>query len=359
MVIQILADNFVMLFELAGLSILLRMSSHISPRMKRLTVLVITLLFTEAVAYEVEQWTQTFERLSLLRPMLTAYKYSVFPFILIAISQITANQEQAAWRKALTLAPAAVVVPIYFTSQWTRLVCYFSEENSYLGGLLPSLPYVVFGGYCVLFLIRNHVYFRQYSRTNRFAAFFIAFAALFGTGLYLLVLENENFGGIFSAAILLYYMLLYIHLAQIDPLTKLLNRQSFYQDLKLREHKITGVVSVDMNDLKVLNDTQGHEAGDTALKTVAACLRENCGRGGVAYRVGGDEFIILFFSTGGVLMEEAVQNIREALQKTPYACAFGSAMCPSIAALKDAIRESDRRMYVDKAAYKSARRGAQ
>lgn len=355
MIIRILAENYIMLFELIGLIMLLRMSSHVPPRVKRLTLVVIALLVSETVAYEVERWTQSFATLSLLRPMLTAYKYSVFPFILLGLTEVTANRERPTWQRWVCLTPATLAVPVYFTSQWTGLVCSFAPDNTYTGGLLPWLPYGIFLAYSGLFLFRNFQYFRTYSRTNRVTTAYIALMALVGVALYLYVLEDENFCGIFTSAILLYYLLIYIHLAQVDPLTKLLNRQSLYQDIVRLGNRITGAVSADMNDLKIINDTQGHPAGDAALVTVAQCLRDHCGNGGIPYRIGGDEFIILYLNTDGVLIEKSVHALRAALRQTPYTCALGYAVRPYNAPLRDCIRESDRQMYDDKAKIKAAR----
>ncbi len=67
---------------------------------------------------------------------------------------------------------------------------------------------------------------------------------------------------------------------------------------------ITAVVSVDMNDLKKINDTQSHSAGDLALTTVAECLTKNRVRNKKVYRIGGDEFAIFYRGQ----TEEDVQN---------------------------------------------------
>ncbi|MCR4961476.1 MAG: diguanylate cyclase [Lachnospiraceae bacterium] len=68
---------------------------------------------------------------------------------------------------------------------------------------------------------------------------------------------------------MIYYLSLYVLTAKEDTLTHLLNRQCYYADSEKEKDMITAVVSVDMNDLKKINDTHGHDAGDKALKTVA------------------------------------------------------------------------------------------
>ena len=74
-----------------------------------------------------------------------------------------------------------------------------------------------------------------------------------------------------------------------------MNRQCYYADINNDKDKITAVASVDMNDLKKINDSQGHAEGDKALYTVATCLVQGNLSKKHIYRVGGDEFVILVF----------------------------------------------------------------
>jgi diguanylate cyclase (GGDEF)-like protein len=83
---------------------------------------------------------------------------------------------------------------------------------------------------------------------------------------------------------------------QRDPLTRLPNRATFDAQLHLalslaRETgRRTGIVILDMNNLKAINDKHGHQAGDDALKKLAAEIEKKAGPDGVATRIGGDEF---------------------------------------------------------------------
>ncbi|HEX7168649.1 MAG TPA: GGDEF domain-containing protein [Acidimicrobiales bacterium] len=89
-------------------------------------------------------------------------------------------------------------------------------------------------------------------------------------------------------------------LAFIDALTGLPNRRAFDDDLarevsRSRRHgDPLSVAIVDIDGLKSVNDTQGHAAGDEALRSVATLLRSALRHEDVAYRIGGDEFAILF-----------------------------------------------------------------
>ena len=345
-------QNFVMLFELVGLLILLGVSAHISLKKRRNTRLVIVLLLLEAIVYWIEVWTQTFDTLSLARPLLTATKYSLYPLILFLLMQIISVDSVSKRADLLLLIPEFISVPFFYTSQWTRLICWYSDENGYHGGPLNYWPYILFAFYVVVFLIRNFIYFKRYSPINRLALLFIVLGSSGGVILYLVFEVTDDFGAVFTSAILLYYVCVYIQMARIDPMTTLYNRQSFYQDIINRAGRITGVMSIDMNELKYINDTFGHEAGDKALMEVSRIFWENCGPNGVVYRVGGDEFIVIYIGTTDKEPYAAMEAMQKKLAETPYICAFGYASKAPDVDVESAMREADRLMYENKAVIK-------
>jgi diguanylate cyclase (GGDEF)-like protein len=81
-----------------------------------------------------------------------------------------------------------------------------------------------------------------------------------------------------------------------DPLTGLANRSLFYDRLRqclslaARRGKPVGIVNLDMNDLKLVNDRYGHRAGDATLCEMAARIARISRRSDTAARLGGDEF---------------------------------------------------------------------
>lgn len=89
------------------------------------------------------------------------------------------------------------------------------------------------------------------------------------------------------------------HLADHDPLTGLLNRRRFEQELArhlahVRRYGPEGAALVlDLDRFKPVNDTHGHAAGDRLLARVASVLRERLRVTDVVARIGGDEFAVL------------------------------------------------------------------
>lgn len=106
------------------------------------------------------------------------------------------------------------------------------------------------------------------------------------------------------------------HQANIDPLTGLANRASFYRSVEdtLVSVRPATVLMVDLDGFKDINDTLGHVVGDTILKEVSVRIAKLVEHIGMAARIGGDEFAILLpymIDTALVkeLAETVIQNI--------------------------------------------------
>ncbi len=355
MIIKYITENYIMLFELLGLIIMLQISAHIPARMKRNTFAVIIIIFITSIAYNVELWTQSFETLSPARPLLTAFIYSIYPLPLICIMQLTSETRFSKTKLLLLLIPEIISVPVFFTSQYTHLVFWFTGSNSYQGSNLSNWPYFLFAFYLAVFLISNIIYFKSYSKMSRAIPAYIIIGSTLGVILFVVSGSTGDYTALFTSSLLLYYLCIYIHMAKIDPLTSLLNRQSYYQDIKAYHKEITGVISVDMNDLKLLNDEKGHEAGDKALATVSSVLSKNCCKNSTVYRIGGDEFIILCVGPNPSEIGKSISDIRAELTQTPYTCALGYSVKTPEKTVDDLIREADEKMYENKAFIKGKR----
>jgi len=348
-VIRYVVSHFVMLMELVGLWVMLDVGVHVSKRTIRMTRMTLLLLLLDSVLYELEVWTHTFETLSIWRPILTAAIYSLQPFVILSIMQMTAPLRK---RFYWLLLPGLICVPVYFSSQWTHLVCWFQESNVYSDGPLSWLPYFVFGFYLLVFFVQYFRTYKKYSVRDRLSVCFIALMAMFGVILYIVIDFSNDYSAIFAAVVLLYYLFIYIHVAKADALTGLMNRQCFYRDSQTRAGRITCVASVDMNGLKWLNDTKGHDAGDRALKAVAECLA-GCGmEHKTVYRVGGDEFVIFYYDLTEEKVIQDIDHMREAMSKTEYVCAYGYCMKQDGVSVEETLRVADQAMYDDKAKLK-------
>ena len=110
--------------------------------------------------------------------------------------------------------------------------------------------------------------------------------------------------------------------------------------------------SVDMNELKWINDNQGHAAGDVALQAVANSLTADSGIRKSVYRVGGDEFEIFYYTGNMKKVEKDVALMREKLAEAGYSCAFGCLKRSRGDKLDELVKTADKAMYEDKARMK-------
>lgn len=153
-------------------------------------------------------------------------------------------------------------------------------------------------------------------------------------------------------------------LAYSDGLTGLGNRTAYLEQLEAygtnpRETMQLGIVYLDVNNLKMVNDNQGHEFGDSLIRNAAKIIEGSFGQSGKSYRIGGDEFCVLM--TGLDVKEKYEKGadvFRQLIQETNkvklYMCdvqiAHGFAVCKEISKerIEEAIAIADSAMYENK-----------
>ncbi|MCH5267965.1 MAG: GGDEF domain-containing protein [Lachnospiraceae bacterium] len=160
----------------------------------------------------------------------------------------------------------------------------------------------------------------------------------------------------------------YVH----DPLTGLYNRRGFFQGIKpvfrqcIAEQREFKLLSIDLNGLKVINDTYGHADGDIAISTLGEALKSVGGEEDWCARFGGDEFVVAGAVTEELSGEALVKKIRE------YLCEFNAAsgkpyqVDASIGlvtlvpdgniSVDEILKEADMRMYEEKVKHHKARK---
>ncbi len=109
-----------------------------------------------------------------------------------------------------------------------------------------------------------------------------------------------------------------------------------------------GVVYADLNGLKAINDTEGHEAGDALLRDAAAALREVFDEGDI-FRIGGDEFTMILSGATEDFLAGKTAALRKAAAAYPRVeFAIGFCSVEDGRNIDDALRTADQNMYADK-----------
>lgn len=161
-------------------------------------------------------------------------------------------------------------------------------------------------------------------------------------------------------------------LAYLDGLTGIGNRTAYLEQLKKYENNPNktmrlGIVYLDVNNLKTINDNQGHDFGDELIRSAACIINNSFGRFGKVYRIGGDEFCVLI--PGDDIEEQYVKGLmsfnrlinranKSDDHKFEIQIAHGFAICRELTKekIEETIAFADCEMYRDKMALKYAMR---
>ena len=139
-----------------------------------------------------------------------------------------------------------------------------------------------------------------------------------------------------------------------DMLTGLYNRNRYIERLeayKQVQDQQIGAIYIDLNGLKKVNDGQGHRAGDElivrAAGTIAGIFAED------AYRVGGDEFVVILLDVSREDFARKTEQLRRQMQENSVDASIGGVWQASTENLEDLLRLADENMYREKKRYYS------
>ena len=150
-----------------------------------------------------------------------------------------------------------------------------------------------------------------------------------------------------------------MHDAEVDFLTQLYNRRRIdksFEELKPQEgrEQSLGVMLIDVDFFKHINDTFGHQIGDKVLKKVAASIRSVVRESDLAGRFGGDEFIVLLPDTNIAVTEAITKDLVNTVHREPdlrvygVTLSIGCTSCQTTAEsynIKNILKQADEALY--------------
>ena len=148
-------------------------------------------------------------------------------------------------------------------------------------------------------------------------------------------------------------------LSMRDELTGLLNRRAIEQVLQRAESVFAkggteyAIVMMDIDRFKSINDIYGHNFGDSALKSLAACIQKNIRAKDYAFRYGGDEFLLVLPSVDQATVTQVCERIMTALREVqgyafPITISTGHALRSEGTSPTETLNLADQRMYCNK-----------
>lgn len=154
-----------------------------------------------------------------------------------------------------------------------------------------------------------------------------------------------------------------------DPLTGTYNRRGFEKHISEKfdedgkRKTDLAFASIDMDDLKIINDTYGHNAGDEAIKEIAQCLQNALNEGEFVARMGGDEFAAVLITSEVGRIAKFIRTVRNNIGKinksgkNPYTLGISIGTCELTDwhNVVDCMNKADKAMYLEKKARKVGR----
>lgn len=306
------------------------------------TISVLILVLVDSIEY----WTASLTALISLRIWMSAIGYTLRPIIIFMIILLLLRGKLS--KKFLLGAPLIVNAIIAFSAFFTDVAYSYSETNEFVRGPLGFAAFVTSGFYLVVLIIMTiHVY-----KDGRNTEALIAIAITIMSGVATVMESVWKIDGVINmtgaASIAFYYLYLNTQQFKRDPLTNVLNRRCFYLDAAKNFVTLNAVISIDLNNLKQLNDVYGHAEGDKAICTMVECVRRVMLKNCYIYRTGGDEFMILCFKQKEENVKNLLAGIKTEMVKTPYTCALGMAYMDVEQSFEKLCAKADEAMYVDK-----------
>ena len=144
------------------------------------------------------------------------------------------------------------------------------------------------------------------------------------------------------------------NLSYVDSLTYAQNRNHFNEYIEQNRNKelhSLGVIYLDLNGLKEVNDKMGHIAGDTLIITASYVLQEIFLDN--SYRVGGDEFVVIEQDVSELLFFDQYSKLLNRMKELEISVATGCVWKEACINLSEILQEADQKMYEDKKHYYS------
>ncbi|MEY4757261.1 MAG: hypothetical protein RJA34_2159 [Pseudomonadota bacterium] len=162
-------------------------------------------------------------------------------------------------------------------------------------------------------------------------------------------------------------------LTKVDPLTDILNRRGMTECMQAEVERCArgqasmGILWLDVDHFKAINDRHGHALGDEVLVTIARLLQAELRAGDVASRWGGDEFLVMVTHVDRLALDRMGERLRQAVaqcqtvhnatgEPVPLSVSIGGYLCEPADDLNALLVKGDQALYAAKAAGRNSYR---
>ena len=248
-----------------------------------------TIILASELLSEFAEWYD-WRMVNIITNVLT---YALCPMVTYCLFMM--NAKNWGTKEKLFAIPGAVVALGAFTTQWTGFVFYVDKDNVYTRGSLFEWTLLVSGVYFVSVIFTSYREYRDADLQEKLYLLGIFLTATAGVVVQLVDTNIRAMWPTVAISLLLYYVFTLEMSAKYDFLTGVRNRNAYDQKReKLGMGRSYGLVIFDINGLKKINDQLGHRQGDQLISEAARILVDTFWGYGKIYRIGGDEFALVF-----------------------------------------------------------------
>lgn len=278
---------------------------------------------------------------------------SVAPFVAVEFLRALDAEGRARQLKWLLI----VHVAVELAAAPFGLIVAFDERNAYYHGELYWIYVAVYFTAALVFIWEGVCFSRRNQAAGGNIMVLILLFFVSGVGMRLCNRQIRADYPSLAFAVMFTYLYYSGVVQNTDALTGLRNRRSYDSRLARLRRPVT-LLMMDVNRFKEVNDHYGHQRGDQVLQTIARAMHQAYGREGQCYRIGGDEFCVIFDGdrTQAQARTEQFKTLlaaeREKLPCLPDVAVGMTPFDPAETDAGSAIKRADREMYENKTAGK-------
>lgn len=263
-------------------------------------------------------------------------------------------------KNKLLAIPLIINVIISIATYWTGWIFYIDPQGQYFRGDYFFIQLTINMFYYILLIVAIFINNDDYDSddimflSSIFTLPVIAIIIQIAIPKYYLIWVTV------ALSLMLYYIFLRELQFKFDLTSGIKNRRAFANKmLQLnKSKKNTAIVVLDLNDLKKINDSSGHDKGDEIINKSAKILQESFDNVGTPYRIGGDEFSVLCVNSSKDQVEAALdkmQNLLEGYNNTndlKIVFGYGYHLYTGNENIFEVFESADKKMYQHKAKIK-------
>lgn len=326
--IEFLLKNFFLLCLTLAVIFMVIRSYHTKKTVVFFPIIIVSLSLFLSLIYFLEKLTTPYQDLVFLTTLCCALGFIIRPLVLYFFIRMTIGDKKIlviAWVLMGINALVYLLSLFIFARDLTSIVIYFDHGEAFRGPLFFTCHVII--GIMMIYFVSYSIYsLKGRHRYDAIACLICGVFVLVSVILETLSLAEYLLNTTIAISVLFYVVHLYQQASVRDALTGLYDRHAYYFDVSQIESKVNGLIVIDMNYLKWINDNKGHLEGDHAITTIAKIIHDSLDSKHMdAYRVGGDEFVILCTSSRFAAIDNTINNINEKMGHTEYTVAIGYA----------------------------------